>query len=680
MKTRILPVLVVVCLLTIGTHSLSTSAQQKSNDAAQVSATPMVSGETLRLHSARLGEERKVQVYLPPSYGLSAKRYPVIYTLDGAGTAPIAASAVQFMTGYASIPQMPEALVIGVINTNRNRDMPIPQSYGNGGEANFLAFLTDELIPLIDQRYRTQPLRILLGHSQGGLFATYALSARPSAFQWYLAMDAPLAGFPEIKPLIEQAKAQITKNSNYHGRFVSIENLYGWKKEWAAFVEKAPKAFYGAQVELKDETHESMAFKGIYEGLKRLFLDYAPNLIRDNKSVFTLAQFDAKYKAMSEAYGYQIDIPEQLLLTAATHDVAMQYGAEALELIKRAASLYGDSPFKRQILADAETVATKGRDPRFEQWAKLGPPALIQMKPFLGSWVERKDQGFVGVISFTVKAGEIHTQYAGNPPGGEPFQLEVAFVQVLGPQTVQWGLRNGRGPGVMVYTAKLVDTDTLGGSTEGVGFIHAPPPQNFVFKRQAGDAKISELRALPSSNLTRVSYTAPQSPGPRDKVKEVAIGSPAPDWQLKTVKGDTVALSTQVHKVVVLDFWANWCVPCRKLEPLFDQLVRQYQDKPVSFFTLSIWPDRDFNAQAYLREHKMASTFLLGTDAVASDYGIWGVPTYYVIDAEGKVSDIHVLLSVDPEALAKHLHQAIDQALSKTRIAQSFAGSGGCTR
>lgn len=172
--------------------------------------------------------------------------------------------------------------------------------------------------------------------------------------------------------------------------------------------------------------------------------------------------------------------------------------------------------------------------------------------------------------------------------------------------------------------------------------------------------------------LASMAFEFPQRPRPGDKVKEVAIGSAAPDWQLKTVEGETIALSELRGKVVVLDFWANWCKPCRRMEPLFDQLVSEYRNKPVKFFTLSIWPDRDFNLQAYLKDHKMASTFLIGTDTAARDYGIWGVPTYYVIDPAGKVFDIHVLLSVNAESLGKHLREAIEKALPKEAIAQSF--------
>jgi thiol-disulfide isomerase/thioredoxin len=171
---------------------------------------------------------------------------------------------------------------------------------------------------------------------------------------------------------------------------------------------------------------------------------------------------------------------------------------------------------------------------------------------------------------------------------------------------------------------------------------------------------------------TKVNFsTTPQRPRPGDRSKDIAIGAAAPDWQLKTIEGELVALSELRGKVVVLDFWAHWCGPCRKLEPLFDQLVREYQSRPVEFFTLSIWPGQNFNPRAFLEEHKLASTFLIGDDAVASNYGIWGVPTYYVIDPTGKVSYIHVLLTVNSESLGKQLREAIEKALLKEQVARS---------
>jgi uncharacterized protein len=464
------------------------SGHQRQDSAPQVPGTPITIGEVVRIKSRRSGEDREIQIYLPASYANSRQRFPVIYALDGEGTGLVVANSVRFMTGYSTIPQMPEVIVVAVTNTDRNRDMPVPQQYGKGGEDNFLAYLADELIPAIEQRYRTQPLRILTGHSQGGLFANYALTARPTVFQWYLLMDAPLAGFLDVKPLMDKTRTVITKNPNYHGRLVTIENLYGWGKEWASLAGAAPKGFYGEQVEIKNESHETMVYLGIYEGLKRLFHDYAPNIIRDNKKIYTLPALDDRYKALSQAYGYQVDIPKQLLLTSASQNLAMQYGTEAVELVKRAVALYGESATTKRLMTEAAEAVKKGRDPRFEEWANLPPPDIETMKPFLGTWEGVKNNAN-WVMTFQLKDGAVHAQNSVTPPNGETFHLEVQFVRVIDRQTVQWGLRNGLGGGTILQTAKLVNENTLQGTSEPVGIPHAPPPHAFTYKRRSDDKK-----------------------------------------------------------------------------------------------------------------------------------------------------------------------------------------------
>jgi uncharacterized protein len=473
----------VLCILILISAGLT--AAQGPTELKQTAS--MTVGEILSIKSARLGEEREIRIFLPRSYLNSGKNYPVIYALDGEGTGALTANAAEFMNGYSAIPQMPEVIVAAVVNANRNRDMPIPEGYGKAGEENFLAFLADELVPAVEKKYRAQPLRILLGHSQGGLFAHYALAARPKAFQWILAIDAPLAGFAPAKPLMEKVKTLITKTPNYRGRLVSIENLYGWRQDWTLFKAGAPKGFYGEQLEIKDETHETMAYKGIYEGLKRLFHDYAPNITRENKIIHTLPTLKERYKALSEAYGYQVDIPSPLLLNSADQNIALQHGAEAVELVKYAVALYGESFRTERQLKEAEEAVKKGRNPKLEELMNLPAPPPASMKPFFGIW-ERKGDA-VWIIAFAVEDNRVRTENTVIPPTFEAFHLEVQFVRVLEGQQIQWGERNGRGPGMTVYTARLVDENTLAGTAEGIGFIMPRPPFSFTYKRRAGDKK-----------------------------------------------------------------------------------------------------------------------------------------------------------------------------------------------
>lgn len=437
-------------------------------------------GETLTVKSKQLGEDREIRVYFPASYQNSKRKYPVIYTLDGEGTGLLTATAARFMTEYSAIPQMPEALVVAVVNTNRNRDMPIPEGYGKAGEEKFLAFLADELIPVVEQKYRAEPLRILLGHSQGGLFAHYAMTQRPAAFQWILSIDAPLAGFSPVAPIMEKIQAA-AKKTNSRGRLVSVENLYGWRKQWSGLTAAAQKDFYAAQIEIKDETHETMAYKGVYEGLKHLFHDYAPNLVRISK-IYTLPELETLYKTVSDAYGYKVEIPRQILQMSADKNIAIQHGAEALALVKQIMAVYGESLTTQRQMREAEAAVKKGRNPIFEEWANLPPPTVDSMKKFFGIW-ERKDDA-TWIIAFEIKDGAVRAENTVIPPTFEPFHLEINFVRVLDEQRLQWGERNGRGPGVTVYTAKLIDENTLSGTAERIGFIMSPPPFDFTYKRR----------------------------------------------------------------------------------------------------------------------------------------------------------------------------------------------------
>lgn len=439
---------------------------------------PLSSGESYVIKSERLKEDREIRVFLPAAYAASKRQYPVIYAFDGEGTGPIAAGAVGFMTGYSAIPQMPESIVVAIVNTDRNRDMPIPQGYGSAGERQFLSFIVDELIPSIEQRYRTQPLRILLGHSQGGLFAHYAMSSRPDIFRWILSIDAPLSGFGPVKPIMDRIRS-IASDPKFHGRLVTVENLYGWRKDWASVAAAGQSGFFGAQIDIKDETHETMAYKAVYEGLKRLFSDYAPNLIKARNMV-TLPELEKRYSDLSLSYGYKVEIPQQVLLIAADQNIAVQHGAEALALAKSAVAIYGGTFGTERRINEAEAAVKKGRDPKLEEWAKLPLPSVESIKPFIGTWERRSDA--VWMIDFQGQDGSVVAENTIIPPSFEPFHLEVQFVKVIDSKTIQWGERNGRGPGVTVFTATLKDSNTLEGTAEPFGYMMGPKPFSFSYK------------------------------------------------------------------------------------------------------------------------------------------------------------------------------------------------------
>jgi predicted alpha/beta superfamily hydrolase len=141
--------------------------------------------EEHELASALLGESRPYTVHLPDFYARDTDiRYPVWIVLDGDWRGPETAEVARTFdrAGLA-----PGHLVVAVSNVPRGRDQdflpPGREANGaTGGADRFLAFLDSELLPAVDSLYRTTDVRLLSGHSLGGMFAAYAVAERPDVF------------------------------------------------------------------------------------------------------------------------------------------------------------------------------------------------------------------------------------------------------------------------------------------------------------------------------------------------------------------------------------------------------------------------------------------------------------------------------------------------------------------
>lgn len=121
-------------------------------------------------------------------------------------------------------------------------------------------------------------------------------------------------------------------------------------------------------------------------------------------------------------------------------------------------------------------------------------------------------------------------------------------------------------------------------------------------------------------------------------------GRPAPPFTLVTLEGrDTVSLAAQAGHVVVLNFWASWCIPCLQEHGELEAAARLFEERGVRFFGL-LYQDRPDNAVAWL-ENLGGQTYpslLDGQSRAAIDYGLSGVPETFVIDQAGLVAYKHI--------------------------------------
>lgn len=113
------------------------------------------------------------------------------------------------------------------------------------------------------------------------------------------------------------------------------------------------------------------------------------------------------------------------------------------------------------------------------------------------------------------------------------------------------------------------------------------------------------------------------------------IGQAVADWTLKDAEGKEHSLSQYRGKVVVLDFWATWCPPCRAAMPGIQKIHEKYKDKGVVVLGMNCWESGD--AAAYMKENGITYGLILRADDAAKAYGVSGIPTLYVIGTDGKV-------------------------------------------
>jgi len=270
-------------------------------------------GETINLKSKILNEERSIIVYTPETYHLSDKQYPVMYLLDGGSHFHHASGIVQYL---AHVGNMPEMIVIAITNVDRSRDFSpthtekIPTS---GGAEKFMKFLSEELIPFVDKNYRTSPYDILVGHSFGGTFATYALLKEPDIFNAYIAISPYL--MYDDNMLVDAAGKKLQSKFNDQVQFymtVGDEPKYFESlEEFTEIVEsKSPEGFELNYVQMKDENHGSVPHLSIYNGLEWIYTDW-----KLPKDAFKegLASIDMHYSNLSKKYGYEITTPENTI-------------------------------------------------------------------------------------------------------------------------------------------------------------------------------------------------------------------------------------------------------------------------------------------------------------------------------------------------------------------------------
>lgn len=151
----------------------------------------------------------------------------------------------------------------------------------------------------------------------------------------------------------------------------------------------------------------------------------------------------------------------------------------------------------------------------------------------------------------------------------------------------------------------------------------------------------------------------------RAEVEEMLINTPAPAFELLTLEGKPVSLESLQGKVVVVDFWATWCGPCKASFPGMQDAVNKYKEsEDVEFVFIDTWESgKDIKKKVadFISSNNYTFNVLMDLEnKTVVDFGVSGVPTKFVLDKNGQIRFKSIGYSGNNEAMVEELSMVIE--------------------
>jgi len=310
-----------------------------------------------RLFSNLLKEERPLIIQLPKSYHKSQhEKYPVLYLLDAADNIAHTTGTIDFLSRSGEIPEM---IVVGIVNTERFRDFSPSEDpkikLKTGGGKVFLEFLESELVPFVNDNYRSEAFKVLAGHSLGGLFTLFSLQAKPGLFQAHFAFSPSLQW--NEKEIVTSLKVKLL-NSKQLKTFVYM-NLGDERMAMREGFDELSRHLSESKIEgldskvdlFESETHGTTPVIGLFHALRRLYHDWRVSFDILKTGYQPIVEH---FEKLSDRYGYQITPKEALINGAGYYQLLENKNfANAKQLFELNVQNYPESANTYDSLAEA---------------------------------------------------------------------------------------------------------------------------------------------------------------------------------------------------------------------------------------------------------------------------------------------------------------------------------------
>ena len=335
-KTKLL---ILTCALSLNT----VFAQEKAeNDPdfprlTEHSEPAVTLGKISSLQSKVLDKTIPLSIHLPANYDSSRKTYPVLYMLGSDYRARFAMLASTL--DYMGEGQIPEMILIGIdlpegnsilLPTRENQDTTIPDNYIN--------FFETELMPHVDNNYRTAPFKVLFGGSNSGFFTVYTLLNNPLLFNSYFASSPSLMVIPEVlqQKIKSGSLKTLTENRSLHIIYSDDEELTEIVSEFSRIVEDhKPESFTYKVDELVNQGHvPAMDFTKF---LLALYPDFNPY-----EKLDSLDKVIQHFEMLSKRYGYEIQPPISVLMDLGFDMIISKNLVVAEEIFQYSLQVYPD--------------------------------------------------------------------------------------------------------------------------------------------------------------------------------------------------------------------------------------------------------------------------------------------------------------------------------------------------